>query len=600
MFLSLICLLVCVFAGDVSKVYADTYNNAYDYYNTYGNRMVFIPSTDTDGTIYYATKAMRTSSNILFSNIGWKAMVRDSNGTLLQEVYYKMDGNYLKTIDIRTASDGYEYSLYGLSLEDFKSRLDATTLATLESGNCSVVFDACIIVKRNGVVGGGMTDAGISWGTVHTTYQSIVNAEEWSTVTKNSLLSYYDKVIEGLFYTVTLEMDQGISSVTGAGTYCYGTIVPLYASVKSSYSFWNWSGDVSATDAKINIRVKRNLTIKANSISKILTVYFVRNWNESDQVSSQQIYNYGASGQRLKNIGWKRPGFYQSGWKHVREQEGADYAINELISSAWIVAYQPKLYLYANWIPNRYTVYFDANGASEDSWMQTKDVNYQSILVFPECEYDHETSGFLGWCLKADGTSEIYNSQDKIYVADLVDELGITYSDGQPITLYAIWDGIPAIDACDIYVSLEQARAGKITERYLASYASARDPEDGNIPYGINYKNYFLLLDYQKNNYLEVEQEGCIRETFVVQDTAGNITQRAINVHLVDTGIKELEESSGNVRFISSKYFCDSDGNLLQEEAGGLREDSVWRHKEEFYRLLEEVLKKADNEITYQ
>ena len=77
-------LFLTVIAGllwwDNSKVLAGTYDNAYTFYENYGNRIVFVPSTEEDGNIYYATRAKRTSSNIQFSNIGWEAKVADSQG----------------------------------------------------------------------------------------------------------------------------------------------------------------------------------------------------------------------------------------------------------------------------------------------------------------------------------------------------------------------------------------------------------------------------------------------------------------------------------------------------------------------------------------
>lgn len=593
-------LLTGLLCMDHSKVSADTYDNAYSYYQKYGNRIVFVPITTTDGNIYYATKAKRTTSNILFSNIGWKARVTDPKGATLQEIYYKMDGNYLKTTDIRTAGDGYEYALYSLSLKDFKSRLNAPTLKALEEGDCKVIFDACIIIKKNGITGGGMTDKGISWGKVYTTYDSIINAEQWSTVTQNSLSTYYQKEIENLFYHVTVVRDGGISYVTGGGNYCYGTAIHLYAVPKENYAFFQWSGDITSFEAKTCITVTKNLFYMANSVPKNLEITYYRNRDLKDAETAKQICVYGEQEQTLQNWGWTKTGYYQTGWKYNRLGPGADYSTREEVTSNWIMAKLPAISLYGNWSPNRYTICFDPNGAYEDwepdNWdypqMQTRDVNYESTFTLPQCEFKNKKAAFLGWGLKADDNTPLFDPYQTVAVRNFVWQLGIENSDGATITLYAIWDNMPAIDAANIYVSIHNARAGKVTEEYIASYASASDKEDGNLSYGVNENHTFLLKDYNEEVYLNAEKEGYVKETFVVIDSSGNRIERTIKVYLIDTKIYTEAEIDGTLRFISPDYFKGGDGKLLPEEEGGLKEESVWRRDEEYLDLLNQAFDK--------
>lgn len=558
--------------------------------------MCFIATSETDGNIYCATRAKRnTSSPVLFSNIGWKATVRNASGTILQEIYYKMDGNYLKTTDIRTGSDGYEYSLYVVSLSTFKSRLNQTTLKALESGNCDVTFDACIIIKYNGSPSGGMTDNGISWGTVYTTYNGIINAEQWSTVTQNSLLTYYDKEVEGLFYTLTLNKDSGIASVTGAGKYCYGTVITFWATPKSGYDFAYWSGTANLYAAKNSVTITKNLAYTANSKRQNLTITYYRNWDSADTLTAKQTLYHGVSGQTFTDYNWKKTGYYQTGWKHNRSGLGADYEITNGIGLSWINTYIPKLNLYANWSPNRYTICFDANGDEvENVSMQDRSVNYESVIKLPQPEYVHPKATFLGWSQKADDFVPQFRSMEEVQVAVLAREAGVENSDGARIVLYAVWDKMPAIDVSDIYVSLENAKKGKVTEQWLFSFASASDKEDGVISYGVHEKNSFVLLDYDSTRYTEAGEEGAVMETFSVTDSSGNVCTREIRVYLVDTSVHTEAEVYGNVRFISSKYFMDEDGNLRSEEEGGLGEESIWRCETEFLELLERVLGKRD------
>ena len=576
------------------KASAGTYDNAYHFYQCFGNRIVFVSTTETDGNIYYATRAKRTSSNILFSNIGWKAKLTDTKGKVLQEVYYKMDGNYLRTTDIRTASDGYEYALYSVSLKDFKSRLDSAILTALESGKCKVVFDACIIVKKSGIPGGGMTDQGVSWGKVYTTYDGIVGAEEWSDITKNSLSSYYGKEVEGLFYQVKLQKDSGIAYVIGAGTYCYGTSVSIYAIPRPEYAFSHWNGSGTSTEEKYSIIVTKNLTYKANSVLKNLEITYYRNWDMHDKVTEQQTCTYNQTVQNLPHIGWKKTGYYQTGWKYDRASLGADLSPTETISPDWIKAHLPKVNLYSNWSPNRYTIVFDSNGVQHQPQMQNRDVNYESIFTLPECGYTSEKGNFLGWSLNAGDSTPKFLASREVSIAEIARELGIENSDGAIITFYAIWDNIPAIDAANIYVSLHNAQAGKVTEEYIASYASASDKEDGSLSYGVYEDHTFVLKDYEKDVYLNAKEEGYVKETFVVIDSSGNRVERTIKVYLIDTKIYTEAEIDGTLRFISPDYFSQEDGSLLPEDQGGLKEESVWRKDDVFLGLLKEILAKIE------
>ena len=576
--------LLCL---DAPKVSAGTYDDAYNYYTKYGNRIVFVPSTEEDGNIYYATKAKRSSSSILFSNIGWKAIIKDDSDNILQEIYYKMSGNYLKTTDIRTADDGYEYALYSVTLKEFKSRLNSTSLNALRSGKCKVIFNACIIVKKDGIPSGGMTDEGVSWGTVYTTYDGIVNAEEWSTITRNSLSTYYNKEVEGLFHQVTLENDEGIIFMTGAGTYCYGTVVNLYAVPRADYAFSHWNGSASWEEAKFSITITGNQSYKANSIKKNMIITYYRNRDLDDTELARRICVYGEQGQKLTHFGWTKTGYYQTGWKYNREGLGADCSITEEITSDWIRARLPQVSLYGNWIPNRYAIQFDANGAYNYPQIQTRDVNYESIFTLPECEYVNKKANFLGWSLKADDRVPQFKASDEVTIRDVAEQLGIENSDGATITFYAIWDTMPAINASNIYVSLHNAQAGNVTAEYIASYASATDKEDGSLSYGIKEHHVFLLKDYDKDVYLNAKKEGYVKETFVVIDSSGNRVERTIKVYLIDTKIYTEAEIDGTIRFISQDYFNREDGSLLAEDEGGLKEESVWRRDEEFLKMLE-------------
>ena len=81
---------------------------------------------------------------------------------------------------------------------------------------------------------------------------------------------------------------------------------------------------------------------------------------------------------------------------------------------------------------------------------------------------------FMGWALE-DGKDTFI---PKWKAGDIVQNL--VAEDGGEITLYAVWDDCPWIQAQDLYYTLEQAQSGFITEEEILSHATATDREDGS------------------------------------------------------------------------------------------------------------------------
>lgn len=152
------------------------------------------------------------------------------------------------------------------------------------------------------------------------------------------------------------------------------------------------------------------------------------------------------------------------------------------------------------------------------------------------------------------------------------------------VNLYAIWDEYPQIAAEDIYLSLQEARKGQITEEYLLNLAKATDAElknekntKGELKNGKDSAAHteFLILDYQASDFLEAESDMSMTITYCAKDAVGNSTTKMVTVYLVDTDAREYD--SGCVRFISKQYMDT------------LSENSVWRTGD-YAALLSTVL----------
>ena len=149
----------------------------------------------------------------------------------------------------------------------------------------------------------------------------------------------------------------------------------------------------------------------------------------------------------------------------------------------------------------------------------------------------------------------------------------VCFSEDMPvITLYAVWDQYPQIQAADLYVPLSDAQRGILTEQYFLKRAKATDEEqksetnaEGILKAGTDtvYHTSFTLLDYREDEFTKATEEMSLTLTYRAEDNTGNTTEKMIRVYLVDTSGKIYD--TGKVRFISEKY------------ADTLAADSVWR-----------------------
>uniref|UniRef100_UPI004055F0D7 InlB B-repeat-containing protein n=1 Tax=Agathobacter sp. TaxID=2021311 RepID=UPI004055F0D7 len=580
------CLLLGIFSFSQSAA-ASEYANAYAFYQQNGNAMKFVPTTAVDGSIYYATKGKKGYNvSTLYSTIGWKVSVKHNNGTILQTMYFKLGGNYMHTVDI-SERKGYQYSLYSIPLSSIKSRMNSSSRKALESGNCTLVFDACIAVKKRGVLQGAMNDSGVTGGKVYLTYDGIAKAAPWSSAAKTALRGYYNRSVQGLFSALNLSKDEGIAWVKGEGTYCYGTEVTIEAAPLEGYAFAGWNGSSNYAEAKTAIIIG-NADISLHAASKLsnLQVTYFRNTNKDDTKAEEQNFLYGGNPQKLKDFGWTKEGYYQSGWALSHNARKADYAITENVTDKWILSHLPKVNLYAIWQVNKYRLVFDPNGGN--GVMKNIESDYTGTITLPENVFSYPNGTFLGWSINPLETVPEYTASQSREVKELAQKSGVANSNHAEIRLYAIWDNAPSIAAENIYVSLQDAKAGDVTEAKLASYAKATDTEDGNIAYGSHEQNSFLIENYEGHKFMELETEGQIELTFYAKDSSGNICRREITVFIVDTNLYEEAEIRGKVRFISGKYYKDENGNFVSEKYGGLTEDSIW--KTEGYRVILDAL----------
>lgn len=580
-------IILLVFIFQPVSIKGATFYDASLFYEVYGNDIRFLGVTQTDGNIYYATKAKKSSNATLYTTLGWKVNIKHYNGTVLQSIYFQLNGSYMTVRDVRE-QNGYEYCLYVVTLDSIRNRMNEESKTALEAGKCEIIFDACTTVKKSGVPQGGMTDEGISWGDVYTTYDGIVNAEQWSDATRETLHSYYGKTVNGLFSRVTLEKDNGVESVTGGGVYCYGTAITINASMKNGYAFGGWTGDASYDSAQITFYMgKKDITLRATSQQEALEVTFYRNTFSEDAEYEKKSFYASGTGQKFTDFGWKKEGYHQIGWNHKSTDTTIKYRITNAVTKDWIVQHIPKVSLYAIWNVNNYTIVFDANGGS--GIVSDIRTDYSQTIALPENKFSYTSAKFLGWSKEATSVLPEYQIGQSVDVKALAEYANVLHTNNAVITLYAIWDKMPTIEASDVYVTLEDAKNGKVTEAWLSNYGKAKDFEDGEILYGIHETNSFFIEDYSVEDFTEFRQAGSVTETFCVVDSSGNQSKQRITVHIVDTTLYKGTDVYGQVRFISQKYYKDKNGNFLEEYHGGLKKKSIWKLQNDYMLMLDNL-----------
>lgn len=207
----------------------------------------------------------------------------------------------------------------------------------------------------------------------------------------------------------------------------------------------------------------------------------------------------------------------------------------------------------------------------------------------PEPDKKAYASVFLGWALEEHrfDVAAQWNAQEVISVNDLVEIAGVTEQDGAVITLYAVWDDCPWIQATDLYYTLEQAQSGYITELEILSHASAADREDGSpIAPGVHDNGTsFTIPDYQASDFTQFQHEGSCTENLTVVDSVGNTYSKQITVYIVDTSPAAVNPD-GYTRFINEYYYNQSYDN------GGLEDNSLWKTEADY---IAELQKAFDN-----
>ena len=437
---------------------------------------------------------------------------------------------------------------------------------------------------------------------------------------------YYERHL----YNVTLNAGTGIEKTTGGGSYRYGQSVTIDAAVKEGYHWLNWkgnykggSGGEQTVDAKkfVFTMPAGNVTMTANAEANRYTIHFDPNGGAGhiddiettydEDVTLPDVWNadgtaayvkYTLDGQNVTEdvISGAIPKAMMAGYEEedveseeteiedteTKDDENSDIEDEDTGkdgNDADIVETDAPDDMDETEATETEDDSDDANDAELDEIEEDKKAEAPKKKVY--------ASIFMGWALE-DGKDTFI---PKWKAGDIVQNL--VAEDGGEITLYAVWDDCPWIQAQDLYYTLEQAQSGFITEEEILSHATATDREDGSpilpgtnpAPSDPEVFTSFTIPDYQAGEFTNLQHDFATSENLTVVDHTGNTYVKQIMVYVVDT-TPVVEKPEGKTRFISEKYF------KLDHEHGGLEENSIWMTDPDYYFALQKAFDNLKND----
>ena len=432
---------------------------------------------------------------------------------------------------------------------------------------------------------------------------------------------YYERHL----YNVTLNAGTGIENTTGGGTYRYGQNVMIDAAVKEGYHWSNWTGnytggsggDQTVDTKKFTFTMPAvDVTMTANAEANKYTIHFDPNGGAGHiddiettydtDVTLPDVWNadgtaayvkYTLDGQNVTEdvIAGVIPKAMMDGYEEeeteiedteTKDDENSDIEDEDTGkdgNDADIVETDAPDDMDETEATETEDDSDDANDAELDEIEEDKKAEAPRKKVY--------ASIFMGWALE-DGKDTFI---PKWKAGDIVQNL--VAEDGGEITLYAVWDDCPWIQAQDLYYTLEQAQSGFITEEEILSHATATDREDGSpilpgtnpAPSDPEVFTSFTIPDYQAGEFTNLQHDFATSENLTVVDHTGNTYVKQIMVYVVDT-TPVVEKPEGKTRFISEKYF------KLDHEHGGLEENSIWMTDPDYHSALQKAFDNLKND----
>ena len=217
-----------------------------------------------------------------------------------------------------------------------------------------------------------------------------MDVEDWSSkywysrLTYHGGSSYYPRITltyKDKSYTLTVPSISN-ATVSGGGTFVWGTTVSVSCTPKLGYHFvkWTLSGGSSSTSTNASwsfTMPTAATTATASVAANTYTVNYNANGGTSGSTASSS-HTYGTA-KALTANGFSRTGYTFNGWNTQANGSGQSYSDKQSVTNL-TSTHNGSITLYAQWKINTWTVSYDANGGSGAPSAQTKTYNQTLTL----------------------------------------------------------------------------------------------------------------------------------------------------------------------------------------------------------------------------
>ncbi len=175
------------------------------------------------------------------------------------------------------------------------------------------------------------------------------------------------------------------------------------------------------------IMPKQNVELTAIAEKTVNTYTVIFKENTGTGTMEDQNFVYDVE-QKLTSNKFTKTGYTFESWNTNEDGTGTKYTNEQLVKNL-VPTPSGTLMLYAQWLPNEYTIIFNANGGHGAMPEQT--LKYDETQAIQENTLTREGYIFAGWNLSADGTDTSYANKEQV--------LNLTSENGGRIELYAQW-----------------------------------------------------------------------------------------------------------------------------------------------------------------
>ncbi|MBQ7668243.1 MAG: InlB B-repeat-containing protein, partial [Clostridia bacterium] len=348
-----------------------------------------------------------------------------------------------------TVNSGYVFSNWTTTTATLASTTDMATTFTMPAQNVTIQanYTATYTLTYNANSGTGTMatqtfTAGVAqklrpntftrahydflgWSTSNTATTATYTDEQEITISANTTLYAVWKT-----YTLTLAVDpSGKATLTGAGSYASGEVVPINAAPNTYYSFVNWTttGGVITNPDSNNTYItmpKANVTATAHVVqsSFVLTTAVSPSAKGTVTVSPTHTGNYYEVGEQVTVTATPIDGYAFSSWS---SSNGGTFGSATSASTTFTMP-NGATTITATFVVNTAAVTFNKNNSSATGTMSNQTFTFGVPQNLTANAFALEHNRFIGWAKTSTGP--------------------VVYADGEEITisaattLYAKWE----------------------------------------------------------------------------------------------------------------------------------------------------------------